>query len=604
LLPGRNATRWEWVRAAEDSGTVHSGLEKRRAQGGAVLEVEVLREGPEAVRSPRSMSAIDFRKRREELGYTQEGIAKEFGQSRAWVSLIELGLRQASSSIAEAMDTMPPAPDSRKRRRARKDAERRVEGTLKKGAPRGVSKTVLRRKENAGYSSLVLEVLDDWERKGFVHRRDVPGPQGRREYRFFLGPATDRPSQISPKKLEQLRSDRRLSREALGTEIGVSPGAVAAHESGHRSLPSYALREVAPALARIDAALREQQAGDRERVRAELRTGEGIAMSGRGGLVGKLGRPGTKQAVDWLVANDEAHAARTGGKGRRLRYYLGPRPAEVTAKELALMGQGAGVTRREMAQCLGWSESKLSAIMRGRRPVPHEPGLRGFVDVVLPTMVHERRAKIIRFVKAHPPVVTREELTRGQFGRSATVEADIEALEAVEDLFRTSGVRLGASGVEKAVTGFSVVRPAKVAPMTASQLDKAIRHRGIGANGLGRQMGVSGTAVRNWLRLGPPEGRVPEIQIALAALPELKHVPRPPIRLSDEELLEAAVAAVKRAPHRPKRQIARELPGDVRRRWWALNEIVARGWVKASRDRIPDALGRLHEHEVLDPVGC
>jgi transcriptional regulator with XRE-family HTH domain len=551
----------------------------------------------------------DFRLKREELGYTQRGIATELRLSPGLVWFIERGERDLPFHAAPRLAVLPPVSAMRARRRAASidQACVKVIEWLEKNGP--TTKAQLRAK--LGYGANLLEAirrLDEDEHK-IHYQRALVAQRGRQRQRevLALGRATPPSAPLSASRVGELRKAYGVTRSELAREIGISRPTLAAHESGRRLLLAETTDRIPTAVRTIARGRRKDQLKLRRQLVKRLTNhpngiGEMALVSGLHYLAG----PPAREVAS--MVND--------GKAYRLETpagtYYAPDPWPVVdPDELVKARKAARVSQREAAELVPCAQPVLCAIEQARAEPPTAllRRLRYLVDEGYP-WAYEKRLATIEHCVADNPLITLDRLLREHIGRGA------QALDDVRDLLAAGRLHYEPAfaptrGGQREISGLRVGPDnetlAEVLDLADELRRRGLSHRVFAATLTEHGYPISRVAVGKWISggLSPGPKARKAIRQALESVPILETpVPAPPAPISDAELDEALAVEVARLPWQSKTQLAKSLPrGTTRRRFAAVDRMAAAGRIIARRmPRPADASGRVSERDCYGPV--
>lgn len=410
---------------------------------------------------------------------------------------------------------------------------------------------------------------------------------------LYPGPAPVRPAaeaESQPQRLSLLatgtglratRQAMEVGAPALAAALGVSRELVYAWEAERQPVPAWAHPLLAPALVAAQQAKgvkRGREARELRELVERVQDEPGITRKGLGALAGRR-----KRLLESALSSRRVHEA-PAWVGPNHRPVTGlypttpPRPAAaITGEQLRTARQHAGWSQHPVATRLGVATGTLCRWERSGEALP--PWALNRARDVLREAVERRQDLHQRLVSeiGRRPGVAPERLTRGTFGRSQVV------LQALAELLAEGAVHLeatptrNAAGVERHVQGLHL-GPAIAAPtISADHLAARRRAAGLSRAELARRLGVSNTLVRHW-ELGHqavPTTRAAAVMDILDATGTAAAPYTDPITHSAEELEDLALAYITAHPGTSRRKVAGALPGDVRRRWDALDRLAA-----------------------------
>ncbi len=617
-MSGRSATCYQAINAAVSAALVFEvpgqrptrQTIKRAPYKRSVVELSVSRPSErQTVEGPQGEA---FKRKREELGYSQAELASELGVSRGLVWLIERGERMLTRRLALELAGLPPASAVRERRRAASidQACAEVVEWLRHHGP--TTKAQLRAK--LGYGANLLEAirrLDEDEHKIHYQRMLVTqrGQQRQRDV-LALGRATPARAPLGGARVELLRKKDRVTRSELAREIGISRPTLAAHESGRRLL-------LAETTDRIPAAVK---AIAQKRCEDQLELGRQLAKTLTDHPNGISG-PALVAGLHYLAGSPAREVARMVNDGQAYRletlggtFYASTPWPDVDPDELAAARKAAGVSQREAAELVPCTQSVLCAIEQRRldRPPALRRRLRYLVDEGYPWARGKRLAAIEHCV-ADNPLITLDRLLREHIGRGDQALKDVRDLLAADRL-HYEPVFVPTRGGQREVSGLRVGPGTKPACEPVGDLAAELRRRGLSHRKVAAMLGERGYRVSRPTVGGWCSGALsPGIAASRAIRRLLDEVsvldtppPTRPAPISDAELDEAVVVEVDRLPWRSKTQLANSLPrGTTRRRLAAVERMARAGRIIVRRMPTPaDASGRVFERDCYGARGA
>jgi transcriptional regulator with XRE-family HTH domain len=608
-MSGRSATCYQAINAAVSEALVFEvpgerptrQTIKRASYSRSVVELSLSR--PPAGQTAEGPDREAFKRKREELGYSQAEIANELGVSRGLVWLVERGERKLTHRLALKLADLPPSSDMRARRRAASidQARERVVKWLENHGP--TTKAQLRAK--LGYGANLLEAirrLAEDEHK-IHYERTLVTQRGRQRQRdvLALGRGAKPRMPLGAPRVNELLKAAGVSRSELATELGVSRPTLANHLSGRRLLLAETTDRIPAAIESIARRRREDQRNLRRQLAKRLADHpNGISESALVDGLHYLAGPPAREVAS-MVKDDEAYRLETPGG---TYYALRPWP-DIDPDELVAARRAAGVSQRQAAELVPCTQSELCAIEQGRLepPVALLRRLRYLVDEGYP-WAREKRLAAIEHCVADNPLIALDRLLREHIGRGA------QALNDVRDLLAAGRLHYGpvfapTRGGQREISGLCVGPDAKPTCEPVGDLAAELRRRGLSHGKVAAMLGergyrVSRPTVDGWCRgaLSPGIAATRAIRRLLDEVPVLD-VPAPtrPAPISDAELDEAVIAEVYRLPGRSQSQVAGSLPqGETRRRLRAVKRVAAAGRIVGRLGpTLPDALGRVFE---------
>jgi transcriptional regulator with XRE-family HTH domain len=614
-MSGRSATCYQAINAAVSEALVFEvpgerptrQTIKRASYSRSVVELSLSR--PSVRQTAEAPNGEAFKRKREELGYSQAEIAGELGVSRGLVWLVERGERKLTHRLALELADLPPASAIRARRRAASidQARERVVKWLENHGP--TTKAQLRAK--LGYGANLLEAirrLAEDEHK-IHYERTLVTQRGRQRQRevLALGRGSKPRKPLGAPRVNELLKAAGVSLSELATELGVSRPTLANHLSGRRLLLAETTDRIPAAIEAIARRRREDQRNLRRQLAKKLADHpNGISESALVDGLHYLAGPPARQVAN-MVKDSQAYRLETPGG---TYYALRPWP-DIDPDELAAMRRAAGVSQREAAELVPCTQSELCAIEQGRL----EPRiallrrLRYLVDEGYP-WAREKRLAAIEHCVADNPLITLDRLLREHIGRGAQAVKDVRDLLAAGRL-HYEPVFAPTRGGQREISGLSVGPGAKPTCEPVGGLAAELRGRGLSHGKVAAMLGergyrVSRPTVDGWCRgvLSPGVAASRAIRRLLDEVPVLD-VPAPPrpAPISDAELDEAVVVEVDRLPWRSKTQLAKSLPrGTTQRRLAAVGRMASAGRIIARRMPTPaDASGRVFERDCYGP---
>lgn len=611
-LRGGRARREAAIKAAITAGQVQFGEGYYRVRGGALRSGKGLHPGCGPKFSPdfgassteigSRMDAGQLRENRQRAGVSQASLARRLGVSRVLVVRWEMGHQpipdwapaHIGAELAKGPDPKPPSPEERAA-----EAMPRVLAAIE--ANPGITRTQLQRQLGHGQGPrLALEAALE---AGQAHARSAWLPQGhgmRTGTGYYLGPA---PAIIPPPPTAEVRAGRthaRWTQTSFAERIGVTASLLATWEKGERPIPAWAAERLHEVLAEARATAPPDRIGDvLPKVLASVRADPGVTIKALGE---RLGDP-------WAVQKAVKRAREAGRVHGRQGLYPGPPPKELGPEELVELRRRAGWSRAELARRIGVNVSIVAGWESGQCPIPESRRLR--LSGVLkdadrrarrePEARTKRKMTIVAAVRSQPGI-SMKALTRANFDRGKQTAELLAELVAEGRIHERSGPVDNVQGVRRAMRGFwPGPSPAATPPLHAVELEEARRRVGWSRTELARRLGVSKTLVGYWEsgRQPIPPARADGLRELLGQASPVDE-PRPvPVSYRDVEIEAAALAIIRAEPGLPRAHVARRMPGDIQRRWRALERLLDRELVHLRPEKAPDRNGRLRKREGL-----
>jgi transcriptional regulator with XRE-family HTH domain len=175
--------------------------------------------------------------------------------------------------------------------------------------------------------------------------------------------------------------------------------------------------------------------------------------------------------------------------------------------------------------------------------------------------------------------MTREQLTRGTYGRSVVVEETVDRLLIAQRMHKGYVRIVNNRGVARNVEVLrSGPAPAVEPELSSAELTERRRLTGLSRAQFAARFGVSKTQQGFWEKGDQPTtGRAAELR---ALLDELGTAAAPHIdvvRSTDDELEQVTLALLTETPGQTRRALTMLMPGDVRRRHATVLRLVASG---------------------------
>jgi DNA-binding transcriptional regulator YiaG len=603
-LTGRTERRCSGINEAIELGYLSEGAPQGPRRGGGLSLYPTSTNARRAEADPLEAAALrEFRKRN---GFDQASLAKKLRVSRSLVALWEQGRREIPAWVADAIGSASAGPAG-SRRLTVQQAKNRLREELGARSDVGATKTELR--ELISWGESVGRALGAMLQAREVHARAVDLPGASSTTRYFLGPSPAAEEPIGPTghDLGTQRRAANLTQAELARRLNVSESSVRNWEAQRFAVPASLrrpLRDLLESTGR-QVTLRRGALGD------EIEDFVGSQPLGVS-LEQIFGRFGRTRAVADAVADvrsaDRICEVRSGEKEHRRVLVATPLPDAVDlADRLRRAREDAELRQSQVAALIGVSNNAVSRWETGCRPIPIEH--RAAVERVVAELeggAHSIDREICEELERSGGM-TREELTRGRFGRSARVLRAIDRLTEQGILEDTSELRKNAGGVQRAQHVLVLANAKRAdrqpAHMSGDELrDARIRGRW-SKRSLAAEIGVSKTAIADWEARGPnaiPAARTALVQNVLASPPPRDF--REAVHLTDDELVDGIVASVASEPGLTGREVVKRLvSGEVRRRWRALDHAATQRRIEARIEPRIDSRGRSYPKRVFYP---
>jgi len=419
---------------------------------------------------------------------------------------------------------------------------------------------------------------------------------------------------VGPEQLREYRGTLGVSAARVARHLGVSVGQLYHWEQGRQSVPEWALQRFPEALERAsepDPPSRRRSATHRNQLLREVRANPGQSRTQLAAALG-ITRQTLRMRLAPVLAAARVHeaAALCPDARGRLRastsVFPGPAPAPaptLATRDLAHAARAAGWSGARVARALGVNLPTWYAYVRADRPVPTWAQS---VPEVLATMLDAARRLERDLLEAMATRPTREQFTRGTFGRSTAVES---ALARLLDQDRAHSAYVPIQNAAGVTRQLEVLQPGpapEVEPLDGPALTALRRSRGLSRPQLAKQVDISHTVLQKWeagqLPINP--GRAEQLRAHLETLPLAAQRRTDTKRHTDAELESAALAALHGCPGLSRRQLVARIPGDIRRRHALVRQLVASGRVEERQQRSARGDGVTYTAAAFYPPGA
>lgn len=412
---------------------------------------------------------------------------------------------------------------------------------------------------------------------------------------LFVGAAPSvsaAPAPVSDgQQLRALREGAQVSQARLSAQLGVSRFLINHWEAGRQGMPAWVgpnLSEALEAAQHPTPSRRRRPVARREAVMDVIKASEGQGPTRRQ-LRGRthLTHEAVRRILDQLIAAGAVHEAPTvytGAAGQRfgVGVFLGPArpwPVSPTPRALHEAGQRAGWGGARIARALGISPEAWSYRLSHTfdQELPGVLGPKASEALQAMTEGSQRFERDLMAAITRAPT-TREQLTRGTFGRSSMVEDTIDRMLSAQRLHKGYARLVNAAGVARNI---EVLRPGPapdVEPMSAAELIERRQLAGLSRPQLARHLGVSKVQVGHWeTGRQPITARADELRALLDEL-GIADVPHLDLtRHTDSELEQIVQQLLTETPGQTRRVLTTAMPGDVQRRHATVLRLVASG---------------------------
>lgn len=362
--------------------------------------------------------------------------------------------------------------------------------------------------------------------QGLVHERGVVirGRGSRTHVRMGLFPGAAPPAAapIPGEVLQRLRERLGISQPELAARLGVGPGLV---RNWQRSeVPAAWRQAIGQALRSVSAEADAREAGLRRRILEAVRAQPGMPRWGElSRCVRSIDRGELPRMLDELLAAGELHE-RPMDNGHGAGLFPGPPPAEwepgppISADELRAMRDWAGLTIRELAECLHAGSQSIVTWERGRKPVPayRRAQLRRILAERKPPAPPQPAAAEVGAERRRVGRTLRAERLRAGWNQSELAEL-VGVTQTTVSQWERGGHVVPESSRERLRELFAA---APTAPrVSGSELRRWRRAHGLSSQALAYLFGVARPTVVDWQQRGVPRERAEAVRAALEAGP-------------------------------------------------------------------------------------
>jgi DNA-binding transcriptional regulator YiaG len=411
---------------------------------------------------------------------------------------------------------------------------------------------------------------------------------------LFIGPAPSEnatPVAVSDgQQLRVLRESAHVSQASLGAQLGVSRFLVNHWEAGRQSMPPWISPRLLEALeaAQHPAPSRRRRAVTRRRAVMEvIEASPGLTRRELRGRC-RMTHEAVAQILEQLLQAGAIHETSTlctlaAGQRFGVGVFLGPArpgPPSPTTHVLREAGQRAGWSQARIARALDLSPSAWSKRL-ARTPDQAMPGCIGpKANEVLQAMYEDGQRfeqDLLTAITKKP--TTREQLTRGTYGRSVVVEETIDRLLSAGRMHRGYAQTINATGVARNVEVLCLGPAPAVEPiLNPAELTDRRRHTGLSRAQFAARFGVSKAQMGYWEKGDQPTtGRAAELRALLDELGTAAVPHSDVVRSTDDELEQVTLDLLMETPGQTRRVLTAQMPGDVRRRHATVLRLVNSG---------------------------